>query len=77
MKHELLRGFLLSIIIFISIKPLKKVIIAAPINLTQLYQYADPDVQLTSLIFCVGTSADIAITSLKLGTELFLRQAAI
>ena len=56
------------------IKTLKKIIVSAGIDFAQRRQDADTDIQLTTLIFFLGASADITAAQLQQRTELLLRK---
>lgn len=53
----------------------EKVIVGTAVNVFQLYYDADLDVELARLVFGIHASADIAAAALKLGSQLFLRNA--
>ena len=63
--------------LFFLIQSCKELIIAALINFPQLNEYAGPDVQFSRLILGIGSSANIASTALKFGTELLLRDPGL
>ena len=59
--------------LLVLIQPCKELIIAALVNFPQFNKHAGPDVQFSRLVLGIGSSAHIASTALKFGTELLLR----